>query len=41
MNDVQDYLNADNHIDILFLYFAKAFDNVSHSKLCINYLIMN
>ena len=34
INDFQDCLNAGNHIDALFLDFPKAFDKVSHSKLC-------
>ena len=34
INDFQNCLNLGSHIDALFLDFAKAFDKVSHNKLC-------
>ena len=34
INDFQVCLNDGKHIDALFLDFSKAFDKVSHSKLC-------
>ena len=34
INDFQNCLNSGSHIDALFLDFAKAFDEVSHIKLC-------
>ena len=34
INDFQNCLNSGSHIDALFLDFAKAFNKVSHIKLC-------
>ena len=34
ISDYQQCLNNKKHIDTIFLDFAKAFDKVSHSKLC-------
>ena len=34
ISDFQQCLNNKKHIDALFLDFAKAFDKVSHTKLC-------
>ena len=34
ITDFQQCLNNRKHIDAIFLDFSKAFDKVSHSKLC-------
>ena len=34
INDFYHYLDVGNHIDALFLDFSKAFDKVSHRKMC-------